>query len=101
MGYYICSTELTEDKFAEAVREHWAVENSLHWVLDVTMREDACQIYKDNGAENWGILRQTALNMLRKEKTKVSMPTKRRRAWMNTSFLEKVLTAGFSEAVKI
>ncbi|RJY00351.1 ISAs1 family transposase [Parashewanella spongiae] len=99
--YYICSTELTEDKFAEAVREHWAVENSLHWVLDLTMREDACQIYKDNGAENWGILRQTALNMLRKEKTKVSMPTKRRRAWMNTSFLEKVLTAGFSDAVKI
>ena len=45
--YYICSTELTEDKFAEAVREHWAVENSLHWVLDLTMREDACQIYKE------------------------------------------------------
>lgn len=99
--YYICSTELTEDKFAEAVREHWAVENSLHWVLDLTMREDACQIYKENGAENWGILRQTALNMLRKEKSKVSMPTKRKRAWMKTSFLESVLAAGFADAVKI
>ncbi len=64
------------------------------------MREDACQIYKENGAENWGILRQTALNMLRKEKTKVSMTTKRKRAWMKTSFLENVLTAGFADAVK-
>ncbi len=74
--FHMCSTELTEDKFAEAVREHWAVENSLHWLQDLTMREDACQIYKENSAENWRILRQTALNMLRKEKTKVSIPTK-------------------------
>ena len=68
--YYISSAELTEEKFSEAVRAHWAVENSLHWVLDLSMNEDNCQIYKDNSAENLGILRQTALNMLRKEKNK-------------------------------
>ena len=60
--YYISSAELTEEKFSEAVRAHWAVENSLHWVLDLSMNEDSCQIYKDNSAENLGILRQTALN---------------------------------------
>ena len=98
--YYISSAELTEEKFSEAVRAHWAVENSLHWVLDLSMNEDNCQIYKDNGAENWGILRQTSLNMLRKEKTKISIPTKRKRAWMKTDFLEKVLKEGLTEVSK-
>ena len=98
--YYISSAELTEEKFAEAVRAHWAVENSLHWVLDLSMNEDNCQIYKDNSAENWGILRQTSLNMLRKEKTKISIPTKRKRAWMKTDYLEKVLKAGLTEVSK-
>ncbi|MCL1126490.1 ISAs1 family transposase [Shewanella surugensis] len=98
--YYISSATLTDEQFAEAVRDHWAIENSLHWVLDVTINEDDCQIYKDNGAENWGILRQTALNMLRKEKTKVSIPTKRKRAWMKTAFLEKVLTSGSTDVDK-
>ncbi|RLV60832.1 ISAs1 family transposase [Parashewanella curva] len=99
--YYISSAELTEEKFSEAVRAHWAVENSLHWVLDLSMNEDRSQIYKDNGAENWGILRQTSLNMLRKEKTKISIPTKRKRAWMKTDYLEKVLKAGLTVADEI
>lgn len=98
--YYISSAELTEQKFAEAVRGHWQIENCLHWVLDVTMKEDNCQIYRANAGENWAITRQVSLNMLRAEKTKVSMPIKRKRAWMKTSFLEQVLTAGFSSVTK-
>lgn len=93
--YYISSANLDEDSFAKAVRGHWGIENSLHWVLDATMKEDKSQIYRENAAENWAILRQLSLNMLRAEPTKVSMPTKRKRAWMNTAFLEKILTAGF------
>ena len=92
--YYISSANLTQGSFAEAVREHWAVENNLHWVLDASMKEDDCQIYKDNGAENLAILRQTSLNMLRAESTKASIPTKQKRAWMKTSFLEQILRAG-------
>lgn len=44
--YYISLAELTPEQFASAVRGHWAIENCLHWVLDVVMNEDACQIYR-------------------------------------------------------
>lgn len=97
--YYISSAELTEETFSKAVRQHWAVENSLHWVLDLTMNEDDCQIYKDNSAENMAVMRQVSLNMLQKENSKKrSIVAKRRRAWMKTSYLEEVLKAGFNAA---
>ncbi len=98
--YYIISAKLDEESFGEAVRSHWAVENNLHWVLDASLKEDNCQIYKDNGAENWAILRQASLNMLRAEPTKTSIPTKQKRAWMKTSFLERVLRAGLAPMSK-
>jgi predicted transposase YbfD/YdcC len=49
--YYISSKALTRDEFARSVRGHWAIENSLHWVLDVTMGEDDCPIYRGDAAE--------------------------------------------------
>ena len=60
------------------------------------MNEDACQIYRDNGAENLACMRHFALNMLRTEPTKLSIKLKQKRAWMKTSFLESVLVAGFN-----
>ncbi|MUL05569.1 hypothetical protein GNP64_06000, partial [Aliivibrio fischeri] len=62
--YYISSKVLSAEQAANAVREHW--------VLDVSMNEDACQIYKDYGAENVACLRHMSLNMLREEPTKHS-----------------------------
>ena len=97
--YYISSAKLNEVQLAEAVRAHWAVENSLHWVLDVSMKEDACQIYQNHAAENWSILRQWSLNMLRAEPSKGSIPAKQKRAWMTTDYFEDVLKAGFSSRV--
>lgn len=93
--YYISSKEMTSEQVAAAVREHWAIE-SMHWVLDVSMQEDACQIFKKNAAENLACLRHMSLNMLRAEPTKASIPTKQKRCWMKTDHLEKVLIAGFS-----
>ncbi|PHM68130.1 hypothetical protein Xekj_03626 [Xenorhabdus sp. KJ12.1] len=49
--YYISSAALTEEAFAQAVRHHWQIENNLHWVLDVSFREDNCQIYRKHAAE--------------------------------------------------
>lgn len=92
--YYISSAELSEQKLAEAVRGHWSIENSLHWVLDVTMREDDCPIYVENAATNLASLRHMALNMLRAEKSKVSIAAKQKRCWMKTERLEAVLEAG-------
>ncbi len=67
--------------------------------LDVTFGEDACQIYRENAAENVACLRHMALNMLRAETTKISMPMKQKRCMMTTGFLEGVLFAGFASMV--
>ena len=97
--YYISSRIMSAEQVASAVREHWAIE-SMHWVLDVSMQEDACQIYKDHAAENLACLRHLALNMLRAEPTKLSIVGKQKRCWMKTEHLEKVLIAGLSVSLK-
>ncbi len=67
--YYISSKKLSAEQAAGAVRKHWGIE-SMHWVLDVTMNEDACQIYKEHGAENLSCHRHMSLNMLREGEPK-------------------------------
>jgi predicted transposase YbfD/YdcC len=74
--HYICT--LTDVKpFAHAARAHWGVENSLHWVLDVTFREDDSRIRKGYAPENFNIVRQLAINLLKKEPSKLSIKRKR------------------------
>ena len=97
--YYISSAELTPEKAGDAIRAHWGIE-SMHWILDVSMREDACQIYRENGAENLAGLRHMALNMLRAEPTKISVPMKQKRCMINPTFLEQVLLAGLTSMAK-
>lgn len=53
----------------KAVRDHWGIENGLHWKLDVTFREDEPRVRKGNGPQNFAILRHIALNLLNQEKT--------------------------------
>jgi len=77
--------------FAKAVRLHWGIENKVHWILDVTFREDESRIRRDNGAHNMGVIRHMSLNLLKKEKTKRSISGKRLRAALNDNFRDKVL----------
>jgi len=70
--YYISSQENNAELFAKAVRAHWGIENFLHYVLDVTFREDECRIRKDDAPENFAVLRHIARNLLQREKTKMS-----------------------------
>ena len=65
--YYLVSLPADGVRFGEAVRQHWGVENKLHWVLDVSFNEDACRIRKDKGAQTFSVLRHIALNLLRRE----------------------------------
>ena len=65
--YYISSLSNDAKKFAEDIRQHWKIENQLHWVLDVQFREDDLRIRKDYSPENLAIIRQIALNLLNKE----------------------------------
>jgi predicted transposase YbfD/YdcC len=80
-----------------AVRSHWSIENSLHWTLDMAFDEDRCRVRKDNGPENFAILRHIALNLLKQEKTcKRSIKGKRLLAGWKEDYLLKVL-AGLSK----
>lgn len=95
--YYISSAALTEEQFATAVRGHWGIENQLHWVLDVTMKEDACPIYRGDAAQILATVRHMALNMLRAEKGKAaSIRRKQKIAAMNSDYLEQVILAGIN-----
>lgn len=92
--YYICSKTISAERFAEAIREHWHVENRLHYKLDVGFYEDDCRIRRGDAAENFVRIRHGALNLLNAEKTfKGGVKRKRMRAAMSEEYLEMVLAA--------
>ncbi|MDX7990834.1 ISAs1 family transposase [Xenorhabdus littoralis] len=94
--YYISSAELNSDRFGAAVRGHWGIENRVHWVLDVSMNEDACAIRRGNAAEILAGMRHFSLNMLRAETSvKDSIRRKTNMANMSSEYLDKVFIAGF------
>jgi predicted transposase YbfD/YdcC len=68
--YYLSSLPLDIERFARAVRGHWAIENKLHWVLDVQLGEDQSRARNGYAAENLATLRRLALNLLKSDKTK-------------------------------
>ena len=80
------------EQIAHAIRRHWAIDNELHWVLDVAFSEDDCRIRVGHAAENLATMRHVALNLLRREKTcKRGVNTKRMRAAWDPEYLETVL----------
>ena len=91
---YLLSTPLSAERFLAVTRAHWAIENSLHWVLDVTMSEDAARNRTGHGAENHAIMRRIALNLARVETSKGSMRGKlKRAAWKNDFMLDLIRAA--------
>ena len=78
--YYITSRRLQADEFAAGVREHWAIENNLHWSLDVTFKEDQSRLRAGHGAKNMAIVRHLALNLVRQLDDKVSIKRRRKKA---------------------
>lgn len=92
--YYISSLECDAKKFGNAVRSHWGIENSVHWILDIAFREDESRIRKGSAPENFAAIRHIALNLLRNNKAfKGSVKTKRLNAAMDTNYLEEVMFA--------
>nr|WP_319492443.1 ISAs1 family transposase [uncultured Desulfobacter sp.] len=91
-SYYLLSQNLDAEEFAKRVRAHWGIENKLHWVLDVSFREDECRKRVGNAAENFAIVRHIATNLLKQENSmKKSMNVKRLQAGWDNSYLMKVL----------
>jgi predicted transposase YbfD/YdcC len=89
--YYIVGGALDAPAFATAVREHWGIENSVHWVLDVTFREDGSRVRTGNAPQNFAVLRHIALNLLRHAPGNGSINTKRFRAALDDHYLLQVL----------
>ena len=92
--YYLSSRSGEAKEFARAVRSHWGIENSLHWVLDVDFREDDSRIRQGYAAENMAILRRLALNLIKREPSfRRSVKGRRLAASWSAEYLLRVLTA--------
>lgn len=91
-SYYISSARSSAEKFSQAIRSHWAIENNLHWSLDVLFQEDASLKKKGNSAKNFNIMAKIALYMIEKERTqKTSRIGKMKKCAYNQEFREKIL----------
>jgi predicted transposase YbfD/YdcC len=92
--YFIISLENDAQKLAEAIRGHWSIENSLHWVLDVSFKEDDSRIRKDNAPANFAVLRHIAVNIIGQNKSrKLSVRSKRFLATLDEEYSNELLEA--------
>jgi len=90
--YYISSLGADAKQLLQAVRSHWGIENSMHWVLDVAFREDESRVRTGHAPQNLSLLRRLAADLLRHEKTaKCGIKARRMKAGWDTAYLLKVL----------
>lgn len=93
--FYIMSKTFSAKEFSSAVRQHWGIENKVHWVLDVAFREDDCRIRNKNAPANMAVLRHVAMNIMRMEtSTKRGFKGKQLKAAWSLDYLEKILNIG-------
>ena len=89
--YYLTSLRVGADVLAGYIRNHWGIENGLHWVLDVSFREDESRTWAGHAGANVGLLRRVAVSLLKRAGTKGSIQTRRMRAGWDDDYLLKVL----------
>jgi predicted transposase YbfD/YdcC len=90
--HYLSSAALPPEALAAAIRSHWRIENGLHWVLDVTFREDASRVRERNAARNLALLRKIALNLARADGSlKASLRGKRKYAGWDNAFMATLI----------
>jgi len=89
--FYISSLNVPAEKLGPIVRSHWAVENSLHWVLDMVFRDDECRVRTDNAPANFTTIKHIATNLLRLPTTKDSLRSRRKIAAWDDDFLASLI----------
>ena len=100
--FYLCSLPADSTRIAAAIRQHWGIENSQHWVLDVTFNEDASRVRSMHAPHNLALLRRLALNALSREVSgKRSLRQKSHRAAMDDAYMLKVLAAALPQPNQI
>lgn len=90
-SYYICSSDAKVGLFGESARQHWGIENGLHWVMDVTFGEDRSRVRAGHAAENLSFLRRFVISLLKQDASRTSLRQKRKEAGWDTKCLEKLL----------
>ena len=82
----------SSEKMARCIRDRWQVENCLHWVLDITFRQDDCRIRKGNAAASFATVNHVAINLLKRVPgKKMSVPQKRRSAVWDDDYMETII----------
>jgi predicted transposase YbfD/YdcC len=92
--FYISSLGANAERQGEAIRGHWGVENSHHWVLDMVFRDDECRIRKANAPANFATIKHIAGNLMRRAEGKHSMRVKRRLAAWDDDYLASLIAGG-------
>ena len=90
--YYISSLNVEPEEMARTIRNHWQIENNLHWVMDMTYRQDECRIRTGFAAANFATIKRAANNLLQKAPGKKSLPMKRHSAAWDDDYLEAIVT---------
>jgi predicted transposase YbfD/YdcC len=94
--YFLSSCDASAEKQIQAIRSHWGIENRLHWVLDMSFREDECRIRDANAARCFSVLRKIALNLVRQDSSKRnSIKAKRKKAGWSNDYMENVMFSNF------
>ena len=91
--YFLSSRAFTATEAAAAVRAHWAIENRLHWVLDVTFADDRSRLRKGHGARNMATVRHFALNLVRTAADRRSIKSRRKLAGWSPDYLQDILSS--------
>ena len=89
--FYLSDRQASPAYFNEKVREHWTIENQLHWHLDVSFAEDRCRTNTKNGAENRNTLRKLALQLLKQMDDKHSIRVRRKKAGWDDEYLMQIM----------
>jgi predicted transposase YbfD/YdcC len=90
--YFIGSRRMAARRYAAALRNHWGIENNLHWQLDVSFHEDASRVENRHGAANLSLFRKLALSLLKQNPRQESMARKRKAAAVDPGYLAEIIT---------
>jgi predicted transposase YbfD/YdcC len=97
--YFLSSCEDAPEVLARAIRQHWRIENSLHWVLDVTFREDDCRVRERTAVRSFALLRKIALNLIRRHHaSRISLRGRRKMAAWNDGYMQQILSGIFQRS---